>query len=297
MPLLRYAVNNSLHVYIKIDVSWVLKVVSQMDWGEWGLMKISTADIIKIIIILMFSYVLVFVISAQDLDIVVSSQADDGFVIEADKNSNQQPDSMEAGFEDPSSFVFSENSEIARNNDDDENSDNVRDYDSDGIPDNSDPCPILSGRGDQYGGANSTTGCPLDSDDDDIIDNIDHCPWHMGKPEDEGCPISDVIEETPTEEPITLVYLTSDGVCQIATQNTERVNIRRYPHESAEVNYSMSPEYGYQIFGTQEIDGQVWYMIEDGWVASWVTRSGGNCDDIPQLSDVLLPDISTDKAS
>jgi len=172
------------------------------------------------------------------------------------------------------------------------NSNSSNDYDNDGVLNNNDQCPFISGRGSQYGGVDGGSGCPVDSDGDDIDDGEDRCPWHMGEPEDLGCPTWEVVEEK-----ILLAYLLPDGPCQIATPDTGRVNIRQHPDIESPINSAMFPQYGYSVFGVIEQNGRIWYLVEDGWVASWVTRSGGDCDDLPKLDGVLLPDISGNSAS
>lgn len=73
------------------------------------------------------------------------------------------------------------------------------DSDGDGILDNQDKCPQMTGPSENF-------GCPwADSDDNGILDNKDNCPSEFGPIENKGCPyldldldgIIDIIDECP----------------------------------------------------------------------------------------------------
>src|SRR5690606_22302631 len=60
------------------------------------------------------------------------------------------------------------------------------DNDLDGIPDESDRCPLEA---EDYDGFEDEDGCPEpDNDRDGIIDVNDRCPNEPGRAENEGCP-------------------------------------------------------------------------------------------------------------
>jgi hypothetical protein len=62
------------------------------------------------------------------------------------------------------------------------------DADGDGIQDNQDFCPFVSGIGNQFGGVTGANGCPVDSDSDGINDGLDQCPFAGGAAANNGCP-------------------------------------------------------------------------------------------------------------
>jgi hypothetical protein len=62
------------------------------------------------------------------------------------------------------------------------------DADGDGIANNQDFCPFVSGVGTQFGGVTGADGCPVDSDSDGINDGVDQCPFAGGPQSNNGCP-------------------------------------------------------------------------------------------------------------
>jgi hypothetical protein len=166
------------------------------------------------------------------------------------------------------------------------------DQDGDGMRDDIDSCPFLSNIGDKYGGLNGDNGCPVDSDGDNILDQQDQCPWAAAPDTNTGCPSGE-----SSQQKILVAYLPNDGACQIATQSLERVNIRKQPDVQSEISNAMFPQYAYNVHGYRDQDGNRWYLVNEGWVATWVIRSGGNCDELPQLHNGATSDMNPTGAS
>jgi hypothetical protein len=57
------------------------------------------------------------------------------------------------------------------------------DQDDDGVPDATDACPAVAG-------PSTNHGCPIDPDGDGLIGTADHCPTVAGAASNDGCPVS-----------------------------------------------------------------------------------------------------------
>lgn len=141
------------------------------------------------------------------------------------------------------------------------------DADEDGFPDSIDVCP-------NDPGPHENAGCPLpaDTDGDGIADDQDGCPNVAGYPGTNGCP---------------LPIIPNSGPCAIATAGDVPINVRNLPAvQHGEIIGSLSPLNVYPV--NMEIvtgEGSWYHVINNGWVAGWVGRLGGDC--------VLLPAVQT----
>lgn len=167
------------------------------------------------------------------------------------------------------------------------------DSDGDGVPDNEDDCPRQHHNGAIF------NGCP-DSDGDGLVDNIDLCPAVAGPPEppSQGCP--DATEPEPPQapdqpaaspqppaaptQPLAAIPADDGGVCLIATQGGQNVNVRADASTGAAIVGFLSPTQLYVAVGTKDdAQGQRWYLLEasfdgqPGYVASWVIRESASC--------------------
>ena len=171
------------------------------------------------------------------------------------------------------------------------------DSDGDGIPDNQDQCP-------NQGGDRANNGCPApanqpanpnppanppenppanppanspanpatpsDRDGDGIVDSADSCPNQAGNAANGGCPAP------------SLPALPTSGQCVVATQSATRVNIREDTSTSTAVVGQLDPAQTYPVLGqSTDSSGREWLQVAQGWVASWVTRQGGDCGSLP----------------
>jgi hypothetical protein len=161
----------------------------------------------------------------------------------------------------------------------------VRDRDGDGLPDPSDSCPDAAG-------PVENSGCPVSSDspgagaptaDDRDGDNVpndqDGCPDTHGPTDHFGCPRDSVAtpQAETSENTFRLPVLPLDGDCVVATLTGEGVNARLLPNASAEVVGRLAPQYIYLASLSLQLGDEIWILSENGWVAGWVTRSGGLC--------------------
>ena len=167
----------------------------------------------------------------------------------------------------------------------------ARDADCDGVVDPVDACPNAAG-------PSSNRGCPVNSqpsgpqnpddpDGDGIVGGSDYCPNAGGPASNHGCPPS--MEPTagipdsgvPTATPAPPLPGLLAGDCSAATRDASRVNIRGVPNIEGAIVGTMNPYTLYPVTG-QVINalGEQWWHIEGGWVASWVTRAGQNCDGV-----------------
>lgn len=156
----------------------------------------------------------------------------------------------------------------------------AQDSDGDGLGDSRDDCP-------NQAGPVSNNGCPIVTTDPDDFDGDgtpnaeDECPqesgpdWFGGCPTDATSPL-DLTAEAPLPD------LPATDRCVLATQGNERVNVRDAPDLNANVVGQLDPQSIYPIlFQLLQTDGDIWYLIPQGWVAAWVVRVGGNCDNVP----------------
>ena len=173
------------------------------------------------------------------------------------------------------------------------------DSDGDGIPDNQDHCP-------NQAGDRANNGCPApanqpanpnppadpqpnppaqgDSDGDGVVDSADACPTVAGPAANNGCPAG------PSPTPIPLPVLPTDGQCVVATQSATRVNIREDTSTSSAIVGQLDPAQTYPVLeSSTDSSGSLWLHVSQGWVASWVTRQGGDCSSLPQPGDVANP--------
>ncbi|RMG78229.1 MAG: SH3 domain-containing protein [Chloroflexi bacterium] len=142
-----------------------------------------------------------------------------------------------------------------------------------------------------------------DRDGDGLSDDNDNCPDSGGPSSTGGCPVEATGEQnappTPTAAPATtsngLPVLPTDGECVLATISAVNVNIREEPNATANIVDVLKPsEIMRVIQKTTTPEGEIWFRIEDGWVAGWVTRQAGSCD-IPDalmgsdLLNIVLP--------
>lgn len=94
----------------------------------------------------------------------------------------------------------------------------VKDSDSDGVPDNKDYCVNSAG-------LPENNGCPYsDSDGDGVVDKADHCPQIKGDPANNGCPAPKKVAEVV-------------GVVEVPVENLETV-AKRIKFESGNYNFT-----------------------------------------------------------
>src|SRR5690606_23969349 len=98
-------------------------------------------------------------------------------------------------------------------------------------------------------------------------------------------------EEAPASDTSTVnpVRPLADGVCQVATYATSRVNVRVAPSLNAEVVAFLDPAVLYQVYMILVAEGETWYQVQAGWVASLAVVIGGNCANVPTLNDSAAP--------
>ncbi|MBN8590391.1 MAG: PD40 domain-containing protein [Anaerolineae bacterium] len=153
----------------------------------------------------------------------------------------------------------------------------IVDSDGDGTIDSGDACPTLSG-------PRENQGCPVqpapDSDGDGIPDTADACPDQAGPAESNGCAPS------PVPPVIILPELPTSGPCVVATIDTDPVNVRQMPSTEAAIVGSLDPTQLYGVVG-RNADSS-WWQVNGGWVAGFVTRTGGDCTQVPQ-TDAPVP--------
>jgi Tol biopolymer transport system component len=141
-------------------------------------------------------------------------------------------------------------------------------------------------------------GEPADSDGDGLVDNVDFCPWESGPPDNGGCPWGDADGDGFTDNvdacpnlpapgttngcPPPLVDLPADGPCVLSTgSSTENVRVREEPSLDSEVMGVLPANQIINVMGIDEA-GEWYYLGADhGWIAGWVTRRGGICNDLP----------------
>jgi hypothetical protein len=173
------------------------------------------------------------------------------------------------------------------------------DRDGDGTPDRSDHCP-------DEAGPKENNGCPVkdpDSDGDGVPDSMDRCPREVGRRENGGCPVP---PESPPDSPpapggdtgdtsvepdrlppdpdvpeapaLLLPAMPEEGLCVVATQGTEGVNIRKLPRSDADIIGGLDPELLYPVVMSFQTPEGLWWLLEQGGlVAGRVTRQGGDC--------------------
>lgn len=163
-----------------------------------------------------------------------------------------------------------------------------RDGDGDGVLDNVDSCPNAAG-------PSSNSGCPVstensggggavpterDRDGDNVPNDSDGCPDTFGAQDNFGCP-REIPTPAPAEnndqEQVNLPALPTDGDCVVATAVSEGVNARQYPHSESEIMGRLDPRYLYLASFILQLGDETWVLSENGWVAGWVTRLGGDC--------------------
>lgn len=175
------------------------------------------------------------------------------------------------------------------------------DTDGDGIPDSQDACPNQSAPNTPNGcppGSNPPPNQPVqpqpvpnqpqplpqDSDGDGLPDGQDQCPNLAGSESTGGCPLPDIPQ---------------DGECMAASSGAFNVNVRESFSGLSDVIGQLSPLVLYQVRAKVTIPPEdaetgehlnidvsafeTWYLLNDGWVASWVTRTGGDCDSVPDV--------------
>lgn len=163
----------------------------------------------------------------------------------------------------------------------------LSDSDGDGIVDVADACPAVAGIPEQNG---CPPPAPSDSDGDGIADPADACPTVAGIPEQNGCPLTIAPEPPPVvvDPPLTLPDLPTSGACVLATIDTDPVNIRESPSTSAAIVGQLNPADTGNVIYVSTAGGGVWYQIEGGWVAGWVTRRGGDCSTLTEAGQSIL---------
>jgi Tol biopolymer transport system component len=200
---------------------------------------------------------------------------------------------------------------------------NQPDADGDGVPDGSDRCPFVSGRGNQFGGVTGADGCPVDSDGDGANDGVDACPFDpsttaapCGAPQDnfdanaatdsdgDGVPDSNdacpnnpgggTADGCPQDDPqpvITLPTLPEDGTCYLATPSTTPVNVRQGPSVTTNIVGGLNPANFYESqFVEVNPQGETWYSVTSeqgnpGYVRSDVIRGSSACANLGQPQD------------
>ena len=166
------------------------------------------------------------------------------------------------------------------------------DRDGDGVSNDLDNCP-------DDPGPPENRGCPVranpgghealpvwDGDGDGLTDDIDFCPRDPGPAENGGCPLPEPAEEPAPAVPLPpLPEIPADGSCMIATQSHTGVNIRLGPSTTSEIVDGMPTYELYPVaYQYNNSVGETWYAVPDGFVAGWVTRTGGQCQGLPVFS-------------
>lgn len=160
----------------------------------------------------------------------------------------------------------------------------VKDSDGDGVPDDSDACPLDAGPA-------SNKGCPslapqlADSDSDGTFDFLDACPTEVGISENQGCRLSlQPTQPATATQAIVLPTLPVEGECVAATLHPGGVNIRALPREDSAVIGLLHPADTSRVFASIEIGDKRWLRLEQGWIAGWVARTGGNCASVINMT-------------
>lgn len=165
------------------------------------------------------------------------------------------------------------------------------DADMDGVPDQTDRCPYVSGQGSQYGGVSGADGCPVDSDGDGTNDGLDQCPFDatttvppcgqgQAAPQTPPTTQPQTSANPPAAAPITL----PNDACYIATTGSTRVNVRQEPSVSAAVVGAIEVNQPYLVENVVENDiGERWYDVTTltgaiGFVRTDVVRASAPCD-------------------
>ena len=76
-----------------------------------------------------------------------------------------------------------------------------------------------------------------------------------------------------------LPSLPNDGLCSIATQSGDHVNLRAGPSSNDDVIGTMDPSQTYTAVAISA-DGQWYQMKSGGWAAGWVTRQDNECQNL-----------------
>lgn len=156
------------------------------------------------------------------------------------------------------------------------------DDDGDGLANDRDECPNTPGPTDNNGCPKPDDSVPLssrDSDGDGVTDDIDYCPSVAGSLDYAGCP--QLEEATPTPEPtpdVVMPPLRATGPCTLATATPQPVNVRMLPFVPAPITGLLDPELIYPHYYNFMANDELWYATTDGFVASWATRTGGDCN-------------------
>jgi hypothetical protein len=179
----------------------------------------------------------------------------------------------------------------------DENGDDIVDTDCDNIADREDQCYKDAGPAANNGcpitpspptelppppptvpGSNTDSSASVDSDQDGVPDVNDQCPGY-GPNLFSGCPFDPFLTPTPggTSSSVPLLFDTSSEVCLIATRTSARVNIRERASTSARRVGYLLPQDVLPALDKVSTSQGIWYKIETGWVASWVTRQSTGC--------------------
>ncbi len=177
------------------------------------------------------------------------------------------------------------------------------DSDGDGLTDDADKCPFEKG-------PKENAGCPLppepppqpgpapqpqpgDRDGDGVMDEQDGCADQAGPAENGGCPVSqDAAPPDPAANQFPLPALPETGPCMVATQGYDGVNIRQFPdQEKAGIIAVLNPAEIYPVLARLVNGDEIWYRVADGWIASWVARQGGDCD---QLVEIIVGPAAPD---
>lgn len=166
------------------------------------------------------------------------------------------------------------------------------DRDGDGVPNDKDACP-------DEAGPPRNGGCPIseepgegdapavgDADGDGLTDDVDFCVNDPGPAENGGCPLVEPADEpAPEPESPPLPVIPLDGPCMIAPQSRTGVNMRLGPSITSEIVGGMSAYELYPVaYQYNNSVGETWYAVPDGFVAGWVTRTGGQCQGLPVFS-------------
>lgn len=119
-----------------------------------------------------------------------------------------------------------------------------------------------------------------DTDGDAVPDSRDVCPTQIGNAAGNGCPdpASPVpAEPTPEAAEPNPLFPPTGGACNLVTAALLEVNVRANPSLDSEIVGALNPAAVYPVITAYTVDGQVWYLIAEGWVSGNVVQLGGDC--------------------
>lgn len=145
------------------------------------------------------------------------------------------------------------------------------DRDGDGIPDSQDACP------DQF--FQNGNGCPSEEPAEP-----QPAPVQPQEPSPNAQP-------EPVQPQIILPEIPDDDICQTATNGAFRANVRVNFSEDAQIITQLDPEQVVPVQAQATLiderypaaEPEVWLKIDAGWVAGQIMRTGGDCDDLPEI--------------